>query len=52
MVKKEYKGRSIYREDELDATILLIELHEKLDKIIELLEKKKGGSTQHDHNNV
>jgi len=52
MVKKEYKGRSIYREDELDTTILLIELHEKLDKIIELLEKKKGGSTQHDHNNV
>jgi len=44
MVKKEYKGRSIYREDELDATILLIELHEKLDKILAELKEKKGGS--------
>jgi len=44
MVEKEYKGRSIYREDELDATILLIELHEKLDKILAELKKKKGGS--------
>jgi len=44
MVKKEYKGRSIYREDELDATILLIELHEKLDKILELLKERRGGS--------
>jgi len=44
MVEKKYKGRSIYREDELDATILLIELHEKLDKIIAELKKKKGGS--------
>jgi len=42
MVKKEYKGRSVHREDELDITILLIELHEKLDKIIELLEEKKA----------
>jgi len=44
MVEKEYKGRSVHREDELDTTILLIELHEKIDKIIELLEKKKGES--------
>jgi len=42
MVKKEYKGRSICREDPLDLVILLIELHEKLDKIIELLEEKKA----------
>jgi len=43
-VKKKYKGSSIYREDELDATILLIELHEKLDKILAELKEKKGGS--------
>jgi len=43
MVKKIYKNIEVVR-DELDTTILLIELHEKIDKIIELLEKKKGGS--------
>jgi len=44
MVKSEYKGKVVEREDELDVTILLIELHEKLDKILAELEKKKGGS--------
>jgi len=43
MVKKIYKDIEVVR-DELDTTILLIELHEKIDKIIELLEKKRGGS--------
>jgi len=51
MVKKIYKNIEVVR-DELDTTILLIELHEKLDKILAELKKKKGGSTQHDHNNV
>jgi len=44
LVRNEYKGKVVEREHELDATLLLIELHEKLDKILELLEKKKGGS--------
>jgi len=44
MVKKEYKGRTVHREDELDITILLIEIHEKLDKILAELKKKRGGS--------
>jgi len=44
MVEKKYKGHSIYREDELDITILLIEINEKLDKILAELKKKKGGS--------
>jgi len=43
MVEKKYKGIEISR-SELDTTILLIELHEKLDKILAELEKKKGGS--------
>jgi len=43
MVEKKYKGIEISR-SELDTTLLLIELHEKLDKIIELLKERRGGS--------
>jgi len=43
MVKKIYKNVEIVR-NELDTTVLLIELHEKLDIIIELLKEKKGRS--------
>jgi len=44
MVKKRWRNIEVEREDPLNLVILLIELHEKLDKIIELLEKKRGGS--------
>jgi len=45
MVRKEYKGKVVEREHELDSVILLIELHEKLDKILALLEeiRRRGG---------
>jgi len=43
MVKKIYKNIEVVR-NELDTTVLLIELHEKLDKILTELKKKGGGS--------
>jgi len=44
MVEKRHKGIEISR-SELDTTLLLIELHEKLDKILALLEeiRRRGG---------
>jgi len=44
MVKKRWRNIEVEREDELDTTLLIIELHEKLDKILAELKKKKGGS--------
>jgi len=44
MVKKRWRNIEVEREDELNTTLLLIGLHEKLDIIIELLKEKKGGS--------
>jgi len=45
MVKKRWRNIEVEREHELDSTILLIELHEKLDKILGLLEeiRRRGG---------